>query len=340
MANHLHGQLNQLSRQKGIHLRFLDQTRRSSSILSKTDKRNLAKTISAFSNSGDGILIFGVKTKKSNDIDVVADLLPIQDIEKLRDKVKFSIGDLTRPVNQQIEIDIIRCEEEKNRGYLVIYVPFGADRPVMSMAPDQSQYFRRSATSTRVMDHYEIRDMFLATTNARFSLRCEASPSERNGGGAVRNFAGRFRFIVKNISNVAARTPYLILSPKFHSNMHVTAGALRMKPDGRYGVYTNSGFIIHSDDELEICTIDFYFKLFCQSLKEEKGEIEDTKFYSFGLKRDGSEILDYFEDIAFEFTTGAENAIRESHELRLSKLDIVSSMLKNNGLFVKDGLLG
>ena len=67
---------------EGLRLEFKEKEDRTTAALSKGDKKQIAEAVSSFANSDGGTIIFGIKTKRSGDGDVAAELMPIANVEQ------------------------------------------------------------------------------------------------------------------------------------------------------------------------------------------------------------------------------------------------------------------
>jgi hypothetical protein len=68
---------------EGLRLEFKEKEDSSSAAVSRSDKKQIAEAVSSFANSDGGTIVFGIKTKRSGDSDVAAELNPPQPLRPL-----------------------------------------------------------------------------------------------------------------------------------------------------------------------------------------------------------------------------------------------------------------
>ncbi len=103
------GLTNLIGRAESIELEFKTKEHPDSQILSKTDKRNLGKALSGFSNADGGVVVFGIETKRKAHQDRAHELRPIADIARFKSEVDGRLGELLRPANPSIATYAVQC---------------------------------------------------------------------------------------------------------------------------------------------------------------------------------------------------------------------------------------
>ncbi|HEV2606198.1 MAG TPA: ATP-binding protein [Microvirga sp.] len=179
------------------------------------DKRVYGKALSAFANSGGGLLIWGVDARKGPDgVDCAQPPgVPIRDVEQFRSEaIRFS-GDLLIPRHDGITVEQIPSAQVAGSGYLLVQVERSERRPHRSEAKGDKQYYKRAGDSSFAMEHYDIEDAFRRFTTPTLTLGIRLSPAAHDGGGRI--LKGRLELYLTNTSSVTARMPYLQIRDVF-----------------------------------------------------------------------------------------------------------------------------
>lgn len=192
--------------QETVVLEFKTKASSKHGELEKEDRRNLSQALSGFSNSMGGVLVWGVKASKNEDkIDCAISPDPIAEIERFKSRVLSLCGDLLSPKNDQVFVELVRCDAKPESGYLVVRVERSERRPHRSEGPNDGRYYKRVGDSFYPMEHYDIEDMFKRQVTASLALVHDFYETGRSG--SERRFA--LRFGLRNEGTVTARFPYL-----------------------------------------------------------------------------------------------------------------------------------
>ena len=148
----------QAGREEDLYLEFKQKHDRRTGNLDDPDRKNFSKAVSGFANADGGVLVFGVETTQTQDgVDRAASLKPITDHIRLRGRLLDSLFNTTQPVVDGVEVDSI--EAQAGGGYIKCLIPQSVRAPHRAVAAEH-QYWRRTATGHRRMDHYELEDFF------------------------------------------------------------------------------------------------------------------------------------------------------------------------------------
>jgi hypothetical protein len=208
-----------LGRQETVDLEFKTKEKRSTGEASPGDRRQLGKILSAFSNSAGGLFVWGVDARKNaDDIDCAAELQPIAEIERFKNWVLRTTGEVLMPHHDGVSIEAIPSAVQAGAGYIVAHVQRSERRPHRSEVKGDKQYYKRSGDSSFAMEHYDIEDSFKRFTVPSLQLQSKAF----NGGSISTADSGRVVYIhsalsLYNPTSTTARHPYLIveLRPRF-----------------------------------------------------------------------------------------------------------------------------
>jgi hypothetical protein len=147
-----------LGREEDLYVEFKQKHDRRHGNLEDSDRKNFSKALAGFANADGGVLVFGIKTTKTTDgVDRATQLHAISDHTQFRARLLDSIFNTTQPVIDGIEIETIDSTE--GSGYVKCLVPQSVRAPHRAVVADH-QYWRRTATGHRRMDHYELEDLF------------------------------------------------------------------------------------------------------------------------------------------------------------------------------------
>ncbi len=190
--------------QEGLHVEFklkYDPTRVD---LDDSDKKNLGKVLSSFSNSEGGLLIWGIGTSRVASADVASEVRPIANIRKFANILADLSVSYLSPKNSGIEVHTILTEAAPNSGIAVLVVPPGPNRPYMSNAPTHRKYFQRTSTNTLELEHFQVADLFAANRNAMLTVRFTIQTASYTKDGTL-----EISFHLSNTGIVGAEYPYV-----------------------------------------------------------------------------------------------------------------------------------
>jgi hypothetical protein len=156
----------------------------------KDDRKNLGITLSAFCNSIGGLLLWGVdaRTDTASGTDIVSDFYPIVDIRRFESEARTIAAEALMPRVDNVETLPIEDPIGSGKGYLAMYVHRSERRPHRCEVADSKGYYRRSLSSSRMMEHYEIEDAFRRLSVPELSLHVEiqeAGPTSGNQSFSV-----------------------------------------------------------------------------------------------------------------------------------------------------------
>lgn len=124
-----------------------------------SDKKNYAKSISAFGNSEGGVIIWGVGTGKG-DIDYANTVQPITNVSGFQSKLEGFTSLLTSPPHISVVHQIIFTNEINDTGYLVTFIPKSNRRPLQSIYNNENTYYIRAGSSSVSAPHTFLKSLF------------------------------------------------------------------------------------------------------------------------------------------------------------------------------------
>ena len=144
---------------------------RPTSLLTDSGRENLGKAISAFGNTGGGVLVWGVRSK---DRRANGDS-PIPDVATFVQELNSATAGLVDPPVVGVDHQpIFKRDEggaETQAGYAVTYVPESAQKPHQCVAHDGvTNYYMRSGASVKPMPHAFVRALFAERARPRLDL--------------------------------------------------------------------------------------------------------------------------------------------------------------------------
>lgn len=130
--------------------------------LDKKLESELSEEISGFSNSGGGVIIFGMATDNKKGFDVMTQPEPIGSVNQFMKKLTLKIPFLTQPTSRSI-VKVIKEKDEDTKGFVVMYVPLTLNDPVKSNK--DGKFYIRTGNETPEMPYETLKKMFLGSTS-------------------------------------------------------------------------------------------------------------------------------------------------------------------------------
>jgi len=125
-----------------LHIDFKEKSNRSYASLEDADRKNLAKAISGFANSGGGVLIWGIQDKTLSP-------KPITDIQLFVSSVLELAPQVTDPVVENIDGDWLQSDDSAGKdGFGLILIPeslLPPHRVLLNFHGIKNNYYLRTA---------------------------------------------------------------------------------------------------------------------------------------------------------------------------------------------------
>lgn len=138
-----------------VHFDFKEKRDRRDAILHDDEKKNLAKAVSGFANSGGGVLIWGINDE--------AEPKPITEYVNFLGKCLELCAHLTDPVVAGVDGACISSSSGHDQGYVLIHIPESRVHPHRVILKQESlngHYYVRSGSSFVIASHVQLEDMF------------------------------------------------------------------------------------------------------------------------------------------------------------------------------------
>lgn len=163
--------------------------------ISKTQRNEISKDISAFANSGGGILIYGIKEKDH----VAADVSFVDGTVTTKEWIEQVINSNIQPKIEGILIFPIRFDSDIRKSVYVVKIP-ESDKAHMAV---NKKYYKRFNFESSPMEEREVRDLYYKSKKTDLSIVDVESQKRSSMGvnGNYGNFRFKINFIVRNDSN-------------------------------------------------------------------------------------------------------------------------------------------
>lgn len=120
------------------------------------DKADFGKALSGFANTSGGVLIFGLKANKREDIDQIVGLSPIANIRQFEARLRELESRIVERVVPKVEY--LRLETDANAGILAVFVPESDHLPHRSLI--NHKFYMRGGGTFYSLDLSIIEDLF------------------------------------------------------------------------------------------------------------------------------------------------------------------------------------
>jgi len=160
------------------HHEFKNKKDPSTSALDEEDKANVAKALSAFANTGGGVLVFGVDAggggKKGQTFDRVNAIRPIEQVEAFGGSLERRLRTFTEPPIRGLDIAYATKPSTSGAGVLCIYVPKstgGPHRAICATSEVNDRYYMRTAAGDQTMPHALLAALFAYALPPKLEFR-------------------------------------------------------------------------------------------------------------------------------------------------------------------------
>jgi hypothetical protein len=161
-----------------MHVDFKQKHDRRDSNLADDDKKNLAKAVSGFANSGGGVLIWGIEDKTMSP-------KPITDVQHFVTSLLELAPQVTDPIVLDIDGDWIPSDAKSGQeGFGAIFIPeslLPPHRVILNYKDIKNHYYVRSGGSFVVASHTQLEDMFGRRPKPKLALSTKVVIGSQSG---------------------------------------------------------------------------------------------------------------------------------------------------------------
>lgn len=195
---------------------FLDYKRvttaSSARSLSNSDRDNLKKALSGFSNSEGGVILWGLETEKNEGGERLKFPEGFSDSENFVSLIEDAISGCTVPPVPGVRSIRIPQIGDSSKGFVATLVPASLIAPHQT-TDDARAYFMRTGSSFQRVPHGVLAGMFGRRPNATLSMNCRVTryATSRGEPGSI---SVTFELSLANSSSVVASDAYISWSAK------------------------------------------------------------------------------------------------------------------------------
>jgi hypothetical protein len=122
-----------------------------------------SQALSAFSNTGGGVLIFGMATDNHahSGLDVLSQTEPIGQVARFRQRLQAALPRLTTPSANAVQIRVVKQAVKDTKGVVVLHVPAATGDPIQG---DDSRFYMRAGDENLVMPYELIKPLVSPAT--------------------------------------------------------------------------------------------------------------------------------------------------------------------------------
>lgn len=219
---------------------FLDFKRSSydgrSQSLPKDDRKYLGKSISGFSNSAGGVIVWGIECSGSNKCpDVAQSKHPVSDVRRYMALVEGAISGATIPPNEHVTTAVLH-QLPDGSGYGAMLVPQGHMQPYRQVlsGDDRCRYYIRAGSTFEPTPHEVLASLFGKSPSPDIEFSWLCVDARRWEAGSVIHFAG----IVRNVSNVLAEDAFICIHGPYFEGTKLSRDTFRSTLEDEWVITT------------------------------------------------------------------------------------------------------
>jgi len=206
---------------------YLECKAPSASRLNRKMKAELAVSVSGFSNTSGGVIIWGMSTTNHphGELDVLTQIVPIGPCKRFAQQVRTTIPSLSTPAILNSTTKIIKQRPTDSRGVVLTHIPRHLGDPVQSITDDK--FYFRSGDAFVVAPYDMIRRLFAAAESPDLHATIAvnvAAPTDTGGWqipivvsnestAAAEDLAVNLTFLEPFACDVIDRDRFIDLSP-------------------------------------------------------------------------------------------------------------------------------
>lgn len=152
--------------------------------LSMPDRKNYAKCISSFGNSEGGVIVWGIKTGKS-EADYAKEKKPIQNVSNFVSLLEGFTSILTSPPHPSVSNKVIFENKKKDIGYVITHINKSNRRPFQVINENDFRYYIRAGSSSQPASDIFIRALFGREPQSDTWILYAIGPIKVDEGGVI-----------------------------------------------------------------------------------------------------------------------------------------------------------
>ena len=180
--------------------------------LEEDDKKNLAKAVSGFANSGGGVLIWGIEDKSISP-------KPIVDAHYFVSSLLELAPQVTDPIVQDIDGNWIPSDDESEHlGFGIVFIPeslLPPHRVILKQKELKNHYYIRSGELFVPASHTQLEDMFGRRPKPILTLSTKIEIVNTSSSGRYKKYKLYVILGIENNGRGSAKSPFL--SVEVHS---------------------------------------------------------------------------------------------------------------------------
>lgn len=145
----------------------------------KSNRRAWSEYLSAFANTGGGVVLWGIDARKmeveGRELDFAGAEALVTDPLVLASKLNEWQGQATDPPLSGVQTRPYPVPEDPTRGFVLCFVPEGPFKPYQSLLTENKQYYHRGGSSNFVMPKATLASLFYPRSKPVFRVRASTS---------------------------------------------------------------------------------------------------------------------------------------------------------------------
>jgi hypothetical protein len=135
-------------------------------------KSHWSKSLSAFSNTEGGVLIWGIDARQDpvTKVDAAHDLNLIPNTSQLKSRLNQLLHEATNPPMMGVEIEEFPDPAEGGKGFVVCLIPESEQKPVQAELVKNKPYYHRSGDSSKFINRALLRSLFFPHARSRLTI--------------------------------------------------------------------------------------------------------------------------------------------------------------------------
>ncbi len=177
--------------------------------LAEEQKKVWSKALSAFANSGGGVLVWGIKAEKdkATRIDAASDYCPVPDVHQFVSRLQELHRQAIEPPVLNVDYLPVPNSATDPSGFVACWIPESAFKPHRAEYVEGKPFFIRAGDNSAPASLALLRYLFHPATNSLINLEVGVSwqANDRGEGGAKHNGLFRLHGAIQNVGTSSAK---------------------------------------------------------------------------------------------------------------------------------------